>query len=64
MESNEVYCLKNGLYYLQVEEKQMVLSLAAGLNDNTMIAARKFICKETRDQDCLSMLTVVELHVQ
>ena len=47
----EVFWLRNDLYFLKEEDKQILLSNNAWLNDRIMDAAQKLICKEIGTMD-------------
>ena len=47
----EVFWLRNDLYFLKQEGEQILLSNNASLNDRTMDAAQKLICKEIGTMD-------------
>ena len=55
----EGYWLKNGLYHIYLEDKEILRSPTAWLNDRIMDAAQKLICKELgADDDYQSVLNV------
>ena len=47
----EVFWLRNELYNLKMEEKQLLLSETAWLNDAIMDAAQRLICKTLGKED-------------
>ena len=50
-EQREEFWLQNDLYFLKLEDKQILMSDAAWLNDRIMDAAQRLICKALGNED-------------